>query len=165
MAGDDAAAAAATPPSDEFLEGLLNNLETEHRAGPQRAAPADEELPQAAALEQLASALEQLAGGLGGSELDELVSADEYTHIDQDADVFEALSVDDILRMVTTQTTEQSDSDEYEENNFVEPSLNASQAIDCARDVHEYVMAVPEAVAPADVTALDDIMRKMMHVS
>jgi hypothetical protein len=63
MAGDGAAAAAA-PPSEKFQEGLLNDLETEHRAGPQRAAPADEELPQAAALEQLASALEQLARAL-----------------------------------------------------------------------------------------------------
>jgi hypothetical protein len=79
--------------------------------------------------------------------------------------VFEALSVDGIVRNVTTLHSEQADSDEDEEDNFVEPSLNASQAIDCARDLPEYVMAVPEAFAPADVKALDDTMHKMMHVS
>jgi hypothetical protein len=62
-------------------------------------------------------------------------------------DVFEALSVDGIVRIVTMRHTEQSGSDENERDNFVEPSLNASQAIDCARDLHEYVMAVPEAFA------------------
>jgi ABC-type lipopolysaccharide export system ATPase subunit len=54
-------------------------------------------------------------------------------HLDQDADVFEALSVDDIVRIVTTQNTEQSDSDKDKER-FVEPILNESQAMDCARD-------------------------------
>jgi hypothetical protein len=45
----------------------------------------------------------------------------------------------------------------------VEPSLNASQAIDCARDLREHVMAVPEAFARED--ALDYKMHKMMHLS
>jgi hypothetical protein len=43
--------------------------------------------------------------------------------------------------------------------------LNASQAIDCVRDLHEYVMAVPEAFAPTGVKALDDTLHKMMHLS
>jgi hypothetical protein len=78
------------------------------------------------ALGQLASILEQLARSQGCTEVGELISADEHTQLDKGADVFEALSVDDIVRVVTTQDTEKSDSDENEEDNFVEPSANAS---------------------------------------
>jgi hypothetical protein len=41
------------------------------------------------------------------------------------------------------QDTEQSDADENEEDNFVEPSMNASQAFLRARDLHEAAMADP----------------------
>eukprot|EP00892_Ulva_mutabilis_P001725 jgi/Ulvmu1/11553/UM078_0046.1 len=167
LEANDAAQAQAEL-DDENLDNLLTELDADIHAAPPRVARSEQELPHAAALQQLTSALKQLAGGLRGDALDEgdeLISASEYTNYDCCEGVFGGMSADEIVQVVMTQDTEQPDSDADEADNLKEPKLNASQALVCARDLHEYALAAPDAFAPADVKALDEIVTKMVHMS
>ena len=171
VAAADADAAPAAGPEDDFLQGLLDNLDhaplqCEGRAGAQGGAA--DALPQASALAELDEALEALGRGMPADALDEgdeLLGAAAFTDLDHGQDVNDDLSDEDILRIVLTQGTDQPDSDEDEHDDYVEPKLKVSDAMSHVRALREYALAVPDKFSPAHLMGLDDMMSKLVTMS
>jgi hypothetical protein len=118
------------------------------------------------AFDQLDAALQQLQESVQHNSVvlqhgDKMMSAAGYCDLDGEREVFARLDDEEIVRMVQTDNADIIDSDEHEDDDFVEVSTTPAQALQLASELHTFALSQPQLFDLADINVLSNMQRKL----
>jgi hypothetical protein len=154
-----------------LTEQSLEEETSEHAADSTESAEivTDTEASQAVfrdAFDQLDAALQQLQESVQRNSVvlphgDNMMSAAGYCDLDGEREVFAELDDEAIVRMVQTDNADIIDSDEHEDDDFVEVSTTPAQALQLASELHTFALSQPQLFDLADINVLSNMQRKL----
>jgi hypothetical protein len=92
---------------------------------------------------------------------DVLLDAAQFMSLDGETEVIAVMSDAEIVQFVTTDGTNQAESDEGEEDDFQGAVITGQQAIEQAQNVHYYMLCYPDEFDVSVVRSMENVKRQL----
>jgi hypothetical protein len=124
-----------------------------------------EQAEQSCAQAELQAALDELSTVVHNRALlaqgDVLLDAAQFMSLDGETEVIAEMSDAEIVQFVTTDGTNQADSDEGEEDDFQGAVITGQQAIEQAQNVHDYMLCYPDEFDVSVVRSMESVTQQL----